>query len=348
MATRSPYQIARAIDLGLDSIKFSTGDSAYTKREINVPCGWFCAEQLRPLGQQRQGTANLASGERMQIRFDGETYCFATASRSSHGWFGPTFPSDLAAPLVCIAAAVKLMQLPAQRIDHLVMSTPFAVNATAIEGLKRRLLVGIEFDDTKIEIGDVHVARAPLCSLLWAEAIKRSTADWRSSRLILQVGNAGLAWFLARGLTVNASRSGFAAYEPGESVGDALSHYLPGGGSRELNDERSNAVESELCGEDHYLFFHGHAIARDRIATHLNEKIDQSLRTMFRGLGDTADIHHVVLSGLYPKLHAARIKTMFPHLKIDRVGSTSADARFAGVRGMQLVAERFRDLVFVS
>ena len=346
MQTNSRSQIARAIDVGYGHVKYSIGESSAPNGEVEIPCGSFPSLPVLSTRNNTDDASNTRnSAKLMSIEVGGQKYLISAnpemiavpshVRSAGENYVGSQFYR------VCMAAAIKLMRLPYPRIDHLVLGTPVGNFDAAKKMLLENFSRGIEFDDQKIEIGQIYVARQPLGGLLYQYRRNGHEADLsRYTRLVIDVGYGTLDWVVARGLVPNHDRSGSSPHGVERLVNAIYADVCKPHGSISANLPINEDIDRMLQGTHSDFFFRGKSYHRESFDQLVNGIIDQGLETVFRKVSELNDIHSIVLVGGLAKLYAHRVKATHPDMQVEIVGTSAKESRFGNVRGFQLIAER--------
>ena len=346
MQTDARPQIARAIDVGCGHVKYSTDESSTVHEAINIPCGSFPS---LPVLSTRVRADDASNGDKsaklMSIKVDGQTFLISANPELI------AVPSHVRAPgveyvgskfyRVCMAAAIKLMCLPYPRIDHLVLGAPVGNFDAARKLLLENFSGCIEFDNQKVEIGRVYVARQPIGGLLYQYRRNRHEADpTRYMRLVIDVGYGTLNWVVAHRLVPVHERSGSAPYGVERLINAIRSEVSKAHGSISANLAINEDIDRMLQGVYDDFFFRGKSYRREAFDTLVTAIIDQGLDTVFRKVGDPNDIHSIVLVGGFASMYAVRVRATHPGTQVEVVETNANESRFGNVRRFQLIAER--------
>lgn len=343
-------QISRAIDIGLDTVKFSTGDSFVENGEQHFRCAWFQVSNLRLPTDQRPSTGAEKRGRGMQIQFNGTSYGFAEQTRKNNPALIllPPRVDGAETHLLYVAAAIKQMNLRVPRIDYLLVSLPLGFDVSEQKSLREKILQGIAFGQQRVEIGGVWFANSTLLSLIYTDSVVRVIPSARAARLILNVEQQRISWYVEFDHCVNPARSGSAEHYTSRSISEAFSKYLPSFRHITVDDALFDEVEASLCAGAPSLDVGGQLFSLSIIGSPISQIVDRGLTVVFQSIGSTDDVVDVVITGICARLYSSHIQKMVPHLRLRNSAATSADARFAGVRGMQLVSEGLRRHAFVE
>ena len=350
MHTNAHPQIARAIDVGCGHVKFSTGESGISKGVFDIACGSFPALPIRSTRHYKEDASGVELGAKLKVTsidVDGQTFVISAdpeviAVPSDSRSAGENYVSSRSFR-ICIAAAIKQMQLPYPRIDHLVLGAPVGNFEAAKKALLENFAVGVQFDDQKVGIGQIHVVQQPIGGLLYQYRTNGHEADLAGyTRLVIDVGYGTLSWVVAHGLVPVHDRSGTVSYGV-ERLIDTIHHEVSKAyGSFSENLAITEDIDRMLKGTYNDFFFRGQSYDHERFERLINGIIDQGLEAVFKNVGKTTDLRCVVVVGGQGRRYGKRLQAMKPALHVEIVGSTGTDACLANVRGFQLIAERQR------
>ena len=224
MPQPTPAPIARAIDLGYGHVKFSTAHASTHEGKLKLPCASFPSLPVpspAAASECTDGAEEAAQG--LPIEVDGQHYRISQTPEQialpSHvrgggdSYIGSNFYR------VCMAAAVKMMRLQVPCIAHLVLGTPVSNFEAGKKAIVEHFSRGVTFDGKTVQIDHIHVLRQPLGGLIYHYRRSGREGDVaRFNRLIVDPGYGTLDWVVARGLHVNAPRSGSTAPNPWTSA----------------------------------------------------------------------------------------------------------------------------------
>lgn len=350
MITAQPFQTVRAIEISVDSVKFSVGDSYFKNREQQVPCGWFRLSDFRLPAERLCNTGIEERGPEMRFEFIGTKHAFAEFPR----WNDLYMVScqhrvdEVTAHLHHIAAAIHLMRLPVPRVDYLLLSLPSNVDTATKTILREKIADGFFLGEQRVDVGVAQFVNSSLCGLVYSDTVTRTNPSSRATRLILDFGHERITWFVERGHCVNRARSGSARHCTSRAMSKALSKYLPAFAHSTVDDPLFGEVEAALCVGAPSLHFGKQTFSLSKIGPSLIRIVDRGLSAIFQDLGNSDDVVDVIVTGICARFYASRLQTMVPHFRVVTSGTTPDDTRLAGVRGMQLIGERLRERAFVG
>ena len=325
----------RAIDTGYGWTKFTTGDATRVAGGVEVPTSAF-----QSLPFEARGGLDAAGMERrpntIALQVDGVNYVVSDdpapiAPQESTRVRGDKY-TESSAYGICMAAAVKKMGI--DRLDNLVVGTPVGNFDSAKAALHHRYNADIIFDDQRILIKRLHVIAQPVGGLVWHYLSNGKPDLNRHPRLLVDVGYGTLDWVAAQGLTTNIERSGsrkLGVFKFVEKI------------AREVAGENANVSENlwltdaidKLLSSDKTLEFGGVKWQRHMFAPILEKIAVEGVQQIIASAGDVRMFTSVVVMGGGGHLYVEALKKAFAPIPIDVV----PEARFANVRGFQLIAE---------
>ena len=326
----------RAIDTGYGWTKFTTGHARRSNEGIAVDVEAFQSVPMVVKGESIDLPASgETAGSSILVRLNGTAYRVSDQ---------PTYSKDVirirgdgytqSEPYaVCMAAAVKAMGL--ERLDHLVVGTPVGNYESAKASLKAKFGEGIDVDGRIIEVKHLHVVAQPIGGLVWHYYANSRQSDLsRHPRVLVDVGHGTLDWVAVQGLKTNLDRCGSVTYGVSRFI-DRVTQAIKGSGQG-IEDAWFSDTVDQMLMQNRPLIYRGQEHRRENFESLIEQIASEGVQHIMASLGDVGMFQSVVLMGGGGRLYQRALATAFKPIPIEEV----AAARFANVRGFQLLAER--------
>lgn len=329
------HRVERAIDVGYGWTKFSTSNAFIVDAKITIDVQAF---QSLPMPVTREAfdlsTSSEYKGMSVLVKLKDSAYLVSDA---------PTYSADALRVRgsnyssteqyeVCMAAAVKAMKVSC--LDHLVVGTPVGDYESTKAVLKAKFGKGIDVDGKAVEIRNLHVVAQPVGGLVWHYYSKGLQSQLvQQPRLLVDVGHGTLDWVAVQGLKTNFDRSG--------SVRLGVSHFVDRvveeiKGVKGLEDVSFSDQVDQMLLLNKPLPFGDQSFRFEDFQSLIEQIASRGVQHIESSIGDLRMYQSVVLMGGGAPLYKVALGKAFKTTRIEIVDN----ARFANVRGFQLLAER--------
>jgi plasmid segregation protein ParM len=332
-------KIARAIDIGYGSTKFTVSDGMGGQ---DIECRMF--PSVAPVASKDSIDKYLDKKDSVIVDVDGEFYEVGTDAMLA-------MPSNAArnldldfvrrASYMALAkGAMHYMGVP--RIDHLVIGLPVSSMKALADAVKAKFVGKHQLPGKTITVENVECVPQPVGGLLdYASRHQLMKQVESSTQLLIDPGYFTLDWLVVHGRKMAAVRSGAANNAGMAAIVRAIAEKLTTR-IRERDGLAADVTESVLQRIDEALRtgrefrFNGKAEPLEGYLGAARHVIDDGLAKLRARVGALSDVDSIVLVGGSAHVYERAVCDAFPGYDI----RIAKEPVFANVRGFQLLANK--------
>lgn len=332
-------KIARAIDIGYGSTKFTVSDGMGGQ---DIQCRMF--PSVAPVAAKDSIDKYLDKKESVIVEVDSEYYEVGPDAMIA-------MPSNAARSLdldfvrrpsymALAKGALHYMQVP--RIDHLVVGLPVSSMQALAEQVRAKLTGKHTLPGRTITVEHVECTPQPVGGLVdYASRHQLLKQVEVTTQLLIDPGYFTLDWLVVHGRKMAAPRSGAANNAGMAAIVRAIAERL----TRRIKERdgiAADVTESVLQRMDEALRterefrFNGKVESLDEYMSAARHVTDDGLAKLRARVGSLADVDSIVLVGGSAHLYKQAVCEAFPGYDI----RIAKEPVFANVRGFQLLANR--------
>lgn len=326
--------IVRAVDVGFGNVKATDGLD-----ENNIPiCMMF--PSVAPVASDKSLTAEVLGKRKVvKVKVKGTQYEVgedATISRVGYGKNLDEHYSTSDTYTALLYGAISMMDLPARRIDMLVLGLPISTYEKKKDALSAKFVGTHDLGNGKvIEIGECKVVPQPIGGFYDYAMVNGVLRDMMSqTTLIIDPGYFTLDWVVTHGNKPIDSRCGAADNGGMAKVLEAIAEAM----SKDLDNIGDVTRLDMALRTNNKLTVYGQAIDLAKYIPAATPVIEEAVNKMMHSVGNMADIDNIILIGGGSRFYYETIQNRVKQ-KIHR--NDPQYAATANVRGFHFVGAEF-------
>ncbi len=280
----------------------------------------------------QHGGGYLKARDVITVTVDGSRYEVGPdiTLTTAYGDTGRTLSEDfVTTPNYTALLAGSLQYAGVTEVDRLVLGLPVHTTPKYSDYLRDRYTGELEFGDMRIVVRNVMPLPQPLGALVSFSQYGGDQFDPRNSHLIVDVGYFTTDWVVARGFTMDDSRSG------GVPGGAAKIYQQMAALIGKAEGEAVSGIEriDECLRENLPMLFYGKDLDLRPYFEEARSLCHATVKEMQSRVGRAEDIRSIVLTGGGAAIYAPFIKAAFPRTTVHMMESPC----YANVRGFYLI-----------